>query len=342
MFAFEQYGTNPQASVEDLKRRLARWTSRKILIPVAVILILVWLASGIYVVGPGEVGVVLQFGRQVAIAQPGLNYRLPSPIQEHHIVDVRTVRSTEIGYRTVTQRSGATSVQRVPAEALMLTGDENIVEVQLFVQYIVQDPVKYLFRARNPEATLAAAAEVALRSVVGRNTIDHTMTEGRVEVQSQVADYLQRLLDEYETGLLATEVRLLVVDAPDQVRNAFHDVVRAWEDRERMVQEAEGYREDVIPRARGEAQQLIREAEAYAERRVLMAQGEAARFVAVLNEYKLAPEVTRDRLYLETMEEILPAAETIILSSQIGGDVLPLLPLGEVRQASTGVGGGSR
>lgn len=341
MFAFEQYGSSPQASMEEFRRRLSRWATSRILVPLFVVLAIVWLASGIYVVGPGEVGVVLQFGRHVAIAQPGLNYRLPSPIQTHHIVDVRTVRSTEIGYRTVTQRSGSTVVQRVPAEALMLTGDENIVEVQLFVQYIVQDPVKYLFRARNPEATLAAAAEVALRSVVGRNTIDHTMTEGRVEVQSQVAEYLQTLLDEYETGLLATEVRLLVVDAPDQVRNAFHDVVRAWEDRERMTQEAQGYREDVIPRARGEAQQLIREAEAYAERRVLMAQGEAARFLSVLAEYKLAPGVTRDRIYLETMESILPEAEKLILSSGVG-DVLPLLPLSDFRQSPAGVGGGSR
>ena len=311
MFTFEQYSSGPQDAAEQLKQQLKRWTSKRLLIPAVAILALLWVASGFYVVGPGEVGVVLQFGRQVAITQSGLNYRLPRPIQNHYIVNVRSVRSTEIGYRTVAQRSGQNVVQRVPAEALMLTGDENIVEVQLFVQYIIQDPFKYLFRARDPEATLAAAAEVALRSVVGRNTIDHTMTEGRVEVQTQVAEYLQKLLDEYETGLLATEVRMLVADAPDQVRNAFHDVVRAWEDRERMTQEAEGYREDVIPRARGEAQEIIRSAEAYAERRVLMAQGEAARFTSVLSEYKLAPEVTRDRLFLETMEEILPDAEKL-------------------------------
>lgn len=330
MFAFEFDSSDPQQAAQAFKEQLQRWTSRRLLIPVAVILILVWLASGVYVVGPGEVGVVLQFGRQVAVTQPGLNYRLPRPIQNHYIVNVRSVRSTEIGYRTVSQRSGQTAVQRVPAEALMLTGDENIVEVQLFVQYIVQDPVKFLFRARDPEATLAAAAEVALRSVVGRNTIDHTMTEGRVEVQAQVAEYLQRLLDEYETGLLATEVRLLVVDAPDQVRNAFHDVVRAWEDRERMTQEAQGYREDIIPRARGEAQEIVRSAEAYAERRVLMAQGEAARFLSVLGEYKLAPEVTRDRLFLETMEDVLAEADKFILSTT-AGEVLPLLPLGNAK-----------
>jgi len=339
--AFDYEPRDPHRAAEAFREQLKRWTSRKLLIPIAVVVIMAWLATGIYVVGPGEVGVVLQFGRHIAVTQPGLNYRLPRPIQNHYIVDVRAVRSTEIGYRTVTQRSGQAVVQRVPEEALMLTGDENIVEVQLFVQYIIQDPVKYLFRARSPEETLAAAAEVALRSVVGRNTIDYTMTEGRVDVQTQVAEYLQRLLDEYETGLLATEVRLLVVDAPDQVRPAFHDVVRAWEDRERMIQEAQGYREDVIPRARGEAQEIIRAAEAYAERRVLMAQGEAARFVSVLNEYKQAPEVTRDRIYLETMEEILPDASKFILSTG-AGEVLPLLPLKQLFDGSSAPGGDRR
>lgn len=327
MSAFEHYTSGPQDAAAQLRQQLKRWTTKRVLVPIVVVLALLWFASGFYVVGPGEVGVVLQFGRQVAISQPGLNYRLPRPIQNHYLVNVRAVRSAEIGYRTVTQRSGQTVIQRVPAEALMLTGDENIIEVQLFVQYIVQDPFRFLFRARDPEATLAAAAEVALRSVVGRNTIDHTMTEGRVQVQTEVAEYLQRLLDEYETGLLATEVRLLVADAPDQVRNAFHDVVRAWEDRERMTQEAQGYREDIIPRARGEAQEIIRAAEAYAERRVLMAQGEAARFLSVLGEYQLAPDVTRERLFLEAMEEVLPEADKFILSTR-AGDVLPLLPLG--------------
>ena len=344
MSAYEHYSSGPQDATEQLKQQLKRWTSKRLLIPAFVVLVLVWLASGFYVVGPGEVGVVLQFGRQVAITQSGLNYRLPRPIQNHYIVNVREVRSTEIGYRTVTQRSGQTVVQRVPAEALMLTGDENIVEVQLFVQYIVQDPFKYLFRARDPEATLAAAAEVALRSVVGRNTIDHTMTEGRVEVQTEVREYLQMLLDEYETGLLATEVRLLVADAPDQVRNAFHDVVRgmggpgAHDARGRRVP---GRRHPQGPR-RG--QQIIREAEAYAERRVLMAQGEAARFLSVLNEYQLAPEVTRDRLFLETMEEILPEADKFILSTK-AGEVLPLLPLGGslgALQGQTAAGGDRR
>lgn len=327
MAPFHHHGPDARQFDDVVRQFRRRWSFRRLGLPLIAMVFLLWLGSGLYMVGPGEVGVILQFGRHVAVTQPGLNWRLPRPIQNHYIVDVRSVRSAEIGYRTVpAQGSRPSGVRRVPEEALMLTGDENIVEVQLFVQYIVQDPVKFLFRARNPEETLAATAEVALRSVVGRNTIDHTMTEGRVEVQAQVHEMLQQLLDGYETGLLATEVRLLAVDAPDQVRDAFHDVVRAWEDRERMTQEAEGYREDVIPRARGEAVELIRAAEAYRERRIRTAQGEADRFLQLLKEYKEAPDVTRERLYLETMERILPKAKTFILSGE-AGRVLPLLPL---------------
>src|SRR5690625_4258847 len=276
MSPFEPYDENPRVEFDDFLRRLRRWTDRRVVVPLFAILLLLWLGSGIYIVGPGEVGVILQFGRHVSVSQPGLNFRLPRPIQNHYIVDVRSVRSAEIGYRTIPSSAARTdTTRRVPEEALMLTGDENIVEVQLFVQYIVQDPVKFLFRARDPEETLAATAEVALRSVVGRNTIDHTMTEGRVEVQAQVHETVQQLLDGYETGLLATEVAPLAVDAPDQVRHAFHDADRAGEDRERLTQEAEGYRDDVIPRARGEAIELVRAAEAYRERRIRAAQGEA-------------------------------------------------------------------
>ncbi len=319
---------DPQVQLDQLFAQLKRIFSRRLMIPLAGLIAAIWIATGIYMVGPGEVAVVRQFGREIAQTQPGLRFRLPWPIQTHNVVDVRSVRSVEIGFRTVSRPGfDGQRNQRVPEEALMLTGDENIVEVHLFVQYVVQDPSKFLFRARDPESTLAAAAEVALRSIVGRNTIDHTMTDGRVEVQAAVEEYLQGLLDEYETGLLATETRLLTVDAPDQVRNAFHDVVRAWEDRERLTQEAEGYREDIIPRARGEAQEIIRRAEGYREQRILRADGEATRFVSILSEYRKAPDVTRDRIYLETMERVLPDTQKYILTSE-GADVLPLLSIG--------------
>jgi membrane protease subunit HflK len=285
----------------------------------------------LYVVGPGERGVVLLFRAATEQTEPGLRYRLPWPIQSHEIVDVSQVRRAEVGFRTVadarTERGERGGTRTVPQEALMLTGDENIVELQLFVQYRIQDPVKFLFGASDPEGILRTSAEVALRSAVGRNTIDYTMTEGRVEVQEQAKSALQELLDAYQTGLLATEVRLLVVDPPSEVRDAFHDVVRALEDRDRLVKEADGYREDVVPKARGEAAQMVQQAEAYKAQRVIRAQGDGERFLKVLAEYNKAKGITRDRLYLESIERIMPTMEKFILDSGANGGVLPLLPL---------------
>jgi membrane protease subunit HflK len=211
----------------------------------------------------------------------------------------------------------------------MLTGDENIVDAQLFVQYVVKDPSQFLFRVRDAELVLKTSAEVALRSVVGKNTIDYTMTEGRVVVQDEIKKYLQTLLDEYQTGLMVTEARLLVVDPPEEVKDAFHDVVRAWEDRERLMREAEGYREDLIPKAKGEAAQMVRSAEAYKEQRVIRAQGDATKFLDLLKTYKKAKDVTRERLYLETMDKILIGKEKYILPPEGKGGVLKWLPLKE-------------
>lgn len=286
------------------------------------LLLLLWFATGIYTVDPGEQGVVRQFGRVVRQTGPGLRYRLPWPIQSHDVVDIASVRRIEIGYRA--GRSGS-----VPAEALMLTGDENIVKVHLFVQYRVVDPVKFLFNVREPETTLHSTAEVALRSIVGQNTIDYTMTEGRVEVQETVQSYIQDLLDYYGTGIILLDARLLTVDPPDQVKDAFNEVVRAWEDRERLVQEARGYMEDLLPRARGEAEAMIREAEGYKEQRVLRAQGDVALFLQVLEEYEKAKDVTRERLYLEAVKEFLPDTRRFIIDDMAGSGILPFLSLTE-------------
>jgi membrane protease subunit HflK len=310
--------------LEPLRRLAARWGRRRLVLTVLAAVVLVWLASGLYIVGPGERGVVLFFGRAVGQTESGLRYRLPAPFQSHQIVDVATVRRAEIGFRT--ERSGSATN---PGESLMLTGDENIVDVQLFVQYLVQDPEKFLFRARQPELALRSSAEVALRAAVGQTDIDYTMTEGRVEVQDRVKKQLQELLDLYGTGLLATEARLLVVDPPKEVKEAFHDVVRAWEDRERLIKEAEGYAEGVLPKARGEAVQMLRVAEAYREQRLIRARGDAERFVRIHAEYKKAEAVTRDRLYLEMVDRVLPRTKTVVVDSR--GDrssVVPLLPLG--------------
>ncbi len=310
----------------NLQEKIRGWGRRKFLYLLLAVPILLWLASGIYIVGPGEVGVVRQFGKEVDQTPPGLRYRLPWPIQTHDIVHLTKVRRAEIGFRT-DPYSG--KVRPEPKEALMLTGDENIVDAQLFVQYVVKDPSQFLFRVRSAEAVLKSSAEVALRSVVGRNTIDFTMTDGRVVVQDEIKKYLQSLLDEYQTGLMVTEARLLVVDPPEEVKDAFHDVVRAWEDRERLVREAEGYREDLIPKAKGEAAQMIQAGEAYREQRVIRAQGDAGRFLDMLKAYRKGKEVTRERLYLETLEKILPGKEKYILPPEGGSSVLKWLPLKE-------------
>jgi modulator of FtsH protease HflK len=283
--------------------------------------VVLWVISGIYMVGPGERGLVLTFGRLTRLTDPGLHYRFPAPVQSHYIVDIAQVRTAEIGYRTENGRARA-----VLEEAQMLTGDENLVEVQLFVQYLVQDPEKYLFAVRGSDRVLLETAEIALRSTVGQNTIDFTMTEGRFEAQNQVRTLLQDLLDHYETGLIVTEARLLAVDPPLDVRDAFHDVVRAFEDRERLVQEAEGYAEQVVPSARGQAAQIVLEAEANREQRVIRAEGDANRFLALVEEYQRSPEVMRERLYLESIEGILSQSNIFILDTSTSG-VLPFLPL---------------
>lgn len=331
-------------ALEKLKMRAGQFTEGRFPSRIgggigAAVLLALWLGSGLYVVGPGERGVVMLFREAIEQTEPGLRYRLPWPFQSHEIVDIAQVRRAEVGFRSPTATPTAAgfrgSAQSVPQEALMLTGDENIVDVQLFVQYRVQDPVKFLFGSFEPEEILHTSAQVALRSVVGQNTIDYTMTDGRVEVQERIKSDLQRLLDQYQTGLLVTEARLLVVDPPKEVRDAFHDVVRALEDRERLVKEAEGYREDVVPKARGEAAQLVQQAEGYKAQRVIRAQGDAERFIAVLTEYEKAKDVTRDRLYLESMERIMPAIEKFILHQDDKSNVLPLLPLKEMAVMSS-------
>jgi modulator of FtsH protease HflK len=324
-------GQRPSApSLEEvlakIQQKWSQWGGKSVRWIVAAVVIALWLVSGIYVVGPGEIGVIRQFGKEVTQTSPGLRYRFPWPIQSHNVVDIATVRRAEVGFRTDPASGRA---RPVPAESLMLTGDENIVDAQLFVQYIVREPSQFLFRVREPEEALKTAAEVALRGIVGRNTIDYTMTEGRMFVQEEIKKYLQTLLDQYKTGLLATDVRLLVVDPPEQVKDAFHDVVRAWEDRDRMIRQAEGYREDLIPRARGEAAQMVRSAEAYREQRIIRAEGDAGRFLDVLEAYAKAKEVTRERLYLETMDKVLPGKEKFILPSQGNDSVVKWLPLKE-------------
>ncbi|HYG33159.1 MAG TPA: FtsH protease activity modulator HflK [Clostridia bacterium] len=320
---FDQYGDplyEPEWNQQfERARNRFRQNFPRILLAAAAVLVVLWLVSGIYVVGPGHVGVVRTFGKEAARSEPGLHYHLPWPVQKVDVVSTEQIRRIEVGFR---------STQRVPEEALMLTGDENIVEALMVVQYRIADPSKYLFRLQDPDEALHAVTQVALRSTVGNMTIDQVMIEERAKVQDDARAFIQRLLEDYQSGLVVTEVKLLAADPPDAVKDAFHDVVRAREDRERLINQARGYQADLLPRARGAAEQILREAEAYQQQRVLRAEGEAARFLSVLAEYEKAKEVTRDRLHLETIEKILPEIDKMILDSDIGQRLVPLLPMG--------------
>src|SRR5512145_966005 len=286
-------------------------------------LVLIWFATGVYTVGPGEQGVVRRFGKEVARVGPGLRYHWPRPIERVDVVNVEAVRRVEIGFRSVPRYS------LVPQESLMLTGDENIVDAQAIVQYRVKDAGAYLFRVAEPDQALRDATEVGLRSVIGRTTIENVLTVARVETQEQTRDFMQQLLDTYQARLAVTEVKLQVVDPPEQVKDAFHEVVRAREDRERLINEDRGYQEDVIPKERGAAAQMLQAAEAYKAQREIRAQGEAAKFLSILEEYQKAREVTEQRLYVETLQRVLPKAQKIVISPQLEGHLLPLLPLRE-------------
>jgi membrane protease subunit HflK len=285
-----------------------RWVREHVRVIAMVVLglaVAVWLASGCYMVTSGHVGVVRTFGKETDRTQAGLHYRFPWPFQSVDIVNVEQIRRAQVGFR---------EGQRAHEEALMLTGDENIVDSQMVVQYRISDPSKFLFRLQDPEGTLRTAIEVALRSTVGGMTIDEVMIENRAKVQEETRIFVQRLMDDYQSGLTVTEVKLQAADPPDAVKDAFHDVVRAREDRERLINLALGYQADVLPRARGKAQEILREAEGYKEQRVLLAQGEAARFLSVLAEFEKAKEVTRERLLLEAMERILSGVDKIIVA----------------------------
>jgi len=294
------------------------------------IVVVVWLLSGLYIVGPGEQGVERRFGGFIAQTDPGVNYRLPWPIESADVVNVAEIRRVEVGFRTIERGVGvgAERVQRVLRESLMLTGDENIANIQVLVQYRVKDPVHFLFNVRDPEEAVHSATEVAIRSIVGNTTIDDVMTVGRPIVEADTKAFTQRLLDDYRAGIHLVELKLLVVDPPDEVKDAFHEVVRALEDRERLRKEAEGYAEDIVPKARGDAERKIRAGEAYLEERVKRAEGDRAKFLKVLAEYQKAEDVTKERLYLETIERVVAGTEKIIIDPGVGGGVLPLLQLG--------------
>ena len=301
------------------------------LMPVVLAALAIWLLTGTYMVGPDEVGVVRTFGEHTRVAQSGLNWHFPVPIETVNTPKVTEVKRVEIGFRTL--RNG--QYRTVEKESLMLTGDENIVDAEMIVQYKIKDPVAYLFNIVEPELTVREAAEASLRTVVGRNKIDETLTTGKFTIQEETKFQLQSILDLYESGIHVVAVQLQDVSPPKEVIGAFKDVASAKEDKNRMVNQAEGYRNDVIPKARGEAEAMIRDAEGFKEARIKRAEGDAAKFTTILQEYQKAKSITEKRLYLETMEKVLPGIEKVIVPDKDSGNMLNLLNL----NAGTGKGG---
>ena len=295
----------------------------------ALIAFLLWMATGVYVVAPDEKGVVVRFGRYVETTDPGPHFHLPFPIENVYKPKVTQVQRIEIGYRT----RGRSNVD-VPAESLMLTGDENIIDIDMSVQYRIKPngADEYLFNVRSPandpHKAVRDAAESAIRQVIGRNSIDTALTVGKEKIQSESKETMQRILDGYNSGVMIIAVQLQQVAPPEEVVHAFKDVASAREDRERAVNEAEGYSNDILPKAKGEAEKQIQEAEAYKAARLTRAQGDAHRFLSLLKEYEKAKEVTRARLYLETMEEVLAGTNKVIVDPRATNGVLPYLPLG--------------
>jgi membrane protease subunit HflK len=296
---------------------------------VAIAIVVIWLASGFYRVLPDEVGVVLRFGAYNRTTQPGLNYHLPAPIESVLRPSVTRVNRTEIGYRNAEGPTRGPATRQVPEEALMLTGDENIVDVNFTVFWVIKDARAYLFNIRGPEATVKSAAESAMREVVGETPIAQALSEGRGKIETDTQGLLQGILNTYAAGIEVTQLQLLKVDPPAPVIDAFRDVQRALADRERLRNEAESYRNDIIPRARGDAVRIKQEAEAYRQEIIARAQGDADRFLSVYNAFKVSQDVTVQRLYLETMEEILKNSNKVIIDKSAEGanGVLPYLPL---------------
>ena len=297
--------------------------------PIVGIALIFWLFTGVYTVGPDEVGVVQRFGKYIRVVQSGLSYHMPFPIETVKTPKVTEVKRIEIGFRTI----GKNQYRTVERESLMLTGDENIVDAELIVQYKIKEPINYLFNFVGPELTMREASEASLRTVVGRHNIDEALTSGKLMIQEETKELLQSILDKYETGVQVVAVQLQDVSPPKQVIDSFKDVASAKEDKNRMINEAEGYRNNVIPKARGEAQSMILEAEGFRESRISRAEGDVAKFKAILKEYSKAKDVTRKRLYLEAMEEILPGLEKYIVPSGEDGNLLNLLNLGGTKGA---------
>lgn len=294
-----------------------------------VLIVLVWLASGFYIVNEGQRGVVLRFGRYIETTMPGPRWHLPFPIETAEVVNLAQVRTVEVGYRNNVR-------SKVLKESLMLTDDENIVDVQFAVQYVLKSPNDYLFNSRNPDEAVLQAAETAVREIVGKSSMDYVLYEGRAEVASRAHKLMQSILDRYGSGISISKVTMQNAQPPEQVQAAFDDAVKAGQDRERQKNEGQAYANDVIPKARGMAARLIQEAEGYRGRVIEQSEGDASRFRQLVGEYNKAPQVTRDRLYLDAMQQVLSNTTKIVVDQKAGSNLL-YLPLDKLMQM-TGAG----
>lgn len=295
---------------------------------IVVVAVVVWLLFGFYIVDEGRRGVELRFGQFSQSTMPGLHWHAPYPIESVELVDVEQRRFIEVGYRS-SGGLGTSGQQTVPREALMLTQDENIVDIRVAVQYQVKDARDYLFNVRDPDATLKQVTESAIREVIGKSKMDFVLTEGRAEVAMQAKSLIQSNLDQYQAGLLVTTVNLQDAQPPEEVQDAFVDAIKAREDEQRQKQEAQAYSNDIIPKARGAAARLLEEAAGYQLSVIARAEGEASRFSQMLTEYTKAPEVTRKRLYLDTMEEVLANSSKVTVDVSKGNNLL-YLPLDQM------------
>ncbi len=295
---------------------------------IAAVIFIVWLASGIYIVEPAERGVILQFGKYKETVLPGPHWHIPAPIQSVDVVDVDKSRTAAIGFRSTVGRDST-----IASEALMLTKDENIIEMKVEIQYRVEDAAAFLFNVDNPIATLEKMTESAVREVVGQSSMDQAINE-RANLKGQAETLLQSLLNDYGTGLIVTSFNIKDTQPPAQVQAAFSDVVKAGADKERMKNEAEAYANDIVPKARGAAFRLVQEAEAYKSQILSKAKGETSRFLQVMKEYEKAPEITRERLYLDTMESVYSKTQKVMVDVSKDSSNVLYLPLDKMRSSS--------
>jgi membrane protease subunit HflK len=293
--------------------------------------IAVWALSGFYRVDADEQGVVLRFGKYTNMTQPGLNYHLPFPIESVMTPKVSKINRIDVGFRSSNEGSRG-AIGDIKEESAMLTGDENIVDINYSVFWVIKDASKYLFNIQDPTGTIKVVAETAMREVIARKKIQTILTQGRAEIEIEVQKIMQQILDSYNSGVDITQIQAQKSDPPAQVIDSFRDVQAAKADKERAQNEAEAYANDIIPRARGEAAKIIQEAEGYKKEVVAQAEGEASRFIAIYNEYAKAKTVTQERMYLETMEKVLSGVNKIIIDKQSGSGVVPYLSLPELKK----------